>query len=266
MNDLLFIGLTILLLSLSLGWIKSLKDCGRIHHESLVSHHRHRLLLDCWSIFSWPLSSRSGLDEPFCLDLNSGLSGDPAPAGKAAWGVHGPGLYGRACPSGSCTGSGGTDFYRLSGIDPQAEMTWKTYAVAMLLFNVIGLIAVYALQRLQAMPATQPAGTGRSHAGFRLEYGGQFCQQHQLAELQRRDDHELSHADAWHDGAELCFGGDRHGGAGGFDPRDQPPYHPGDRQLLGGHDPLSVVYPPAAFPRAGSGACLPGCRANIRSI
>ncbi len=48
--------------------------------------------------------------------------------------------------------------YRISGIDPQTEMTWKTYAVAMLLFNIIGLIFVYALQRAQAVLPLNPQG------------------------------------------------------------------------------------------------------------
>src|SRR5262249_46295581 len=39
--------------------------------------------------------------------------------------------------------------YRLCGIDPQAAMGWKTYALALLLFNTLGGLAVYALQRLQ---------------------------------------------------------------------------------------------------------------------
>jgi K+-transporting ATPase ATPase A chain len=51
--------------------------------------------------------------------------------------------------------------YRLSGIRPQAEMSWKTYAVAMMVFNIIGIVVVYALQRLQAYlplnPMTRPA-------------------------------------------------------------------------------------------------------------
>jgi K+-transporting ATPase ATPase A chain len=41
--------------------------------------------------------------------------------------------------------------YRLSGVDPAQEMTWRRYAVAMLLFNAAGLLALYALQRLQAI-------------------------------------------------------------------------------------------------------------------
>jgi K+-transporting ATPase ATPase A chain len=48
--------------------------------------------------------------------------------------------------------------YRLSGIDPAEGMTWRTYAVAMLLFNGLGLIAVYAIQRLQGVLPLNPQG------------------------------------------------------------------------------------------------------------
>jgi K+-transporting ATPase ATPase A chain len=50
--------------------------------------------------------------------------------------------------------------YRLSGIDPRSEMTWKTYAVAMLVFNIFGLIVVYLLQRLQGFMPLNPQGLG----------------------------------------------------------------------------------------------------------
>jgi K+-transporting ATPase ATPase A chain len=39
--------------------------------------------------------------------------------------------------------------YRLCGIASTEEMGWKRYALAMLLFNVLGLLVVYVLQRLQ---------------------------------------------------------------------------------------------------------------------
>jgi len=39
--------------------------------------------------------------------------------------------------------------YRLCGIEPAAEMGWKQYALALLLFNTLGALVVYALQRLQ---------------------------------------------------------------------------------------------------------------------
>ncbi|MFZ8483256.1 potassium-transporting ATPase subunit KdpA, partial [Staphylococcus aureus] len=39
--------------------------------------------------------------------------------------------------------------YRLCGVEPTAEMGWKKYAIALILFNVLGAATVYALQRLQ---------------------------------------------------------------------------------------------------------------------
>jgi potassium-transporting ATPase potassium-binding subunit len=39
--------------------------------------------------------------------------------------------------------------YRLCGVDPRAEMGWKLYAIALLVFNALGALLVYALQRLQ---------------------------------------------------------------------------------------------------------------------
>jgi len=41
-------------------------------------------------------------------------------------------------------------FYRLSGIDPKHDMTWRQYARALMWFNVIGLIVVFTVQMLQA--------------------------------------------------------------------------------------------------------------------
>ena len=39
--------------------------------------------------------------------------------------------------------------YRLCGVAAQDDMNWKRYAVAMLMFNVFGMLMVYALERLQ---------------------------------------------------------------------------------------------------------------------
>jgi potassium-transporting ATPase potassium-binding subunit len=46
--------------------------------------------------------------------------------------------------------------YRVAGVDPEQGMTWRTYAVAMLLFNLIGLLAVYLLQRVQGVLPLNP--------------------------------------------------------------------------------------------------------------
>src|SRR5262245_56929052 len=54
--------------------------------------------------------------------------------------------------------------YRLAGTKSDSEMTWRQYAIAMLLFNMIGLVAVYLLQRTQHLWPMQsvlnPAGLG----------------------------------------------------------------------------------------------------------
>ncbi|WP_432239799.1 potassium-transporting ATPase subunit KdpA [Herbaspirillum robiniae] len=49
-------------------------------------------------------------------------------------------------------------FYRLCGISREAEMDWKQYAIAAVLFNFLGLVFVYALQRLQQWLPLNPQG------------------------------------------------------------------------------------------------------------
>jgi potassium-transporting ATPase potassium-binding subunit len=46
--------------------------------------------------------------------------------------------------------------FRLSGVAPAEEMSWSTYAGAMLVFNTLGLLAVYAIQRLQGFLPLNP--------------------------------------------------------------------------------------------------------------
>ncbi|HSR13246.1 MAG TPA: potassium-transporting ATPase subunit KdpA [Thermodesulfobacteriota bacterium] len=50
--------------------------------------------------------------------------------------------------------------YKAGGINAHAEMTWKQYAWALLIFNFIGIAVVYALQRLQGWLPLNPMGFG----------------------------------------------------------------------------------------------------------
>lgn len=50
--------------------------------------------------------------------------------------------------------------YRLGGVDPKQEMDWKTYAVAMLLFSIAGMLFLYLLQRWQGFFPLNPQGLG----------------------------------------------------------------------------------------------------------
>ncbi len=50
--------------------------------------------------------------------------------------------------------------YRAAGIDPAQEMNWKTYAIAMLVFNALGILILYGLQRLQSVLPLNPEALG----------------------------------------------------------------------------------------------------------
>ena len=50
--------------------------------------------------------------------------------------------------------------YRISGIRSHEEMSWKTYAMAMMLFTLAGLVSLYAIERLQAILPLNPQNLG----------------------------------------------------------------------------------------------------------
>jgi K+-transporting ATPase ATPase A chain len=50
--------------------------------------------------------------------------------------------------------------YRITGVKPQEEMDWKTYAFVMLIFSLVGLITLYGLQRIQSILPLNPQNLG----------------------------------------------------------------------------------------------------------
>jgi len=82
-------------------------------------------------------------------------------------------------------------FYRLFGITPDHEQTWKQYAIAVMVFNVLGIFAVYLLQRMQAhlpgnpngLPAVDPRVAFNTAVSFGTNtnwqaYGGETTMSH----------------------------------------------------------------------------------------
>jgi len=76
--------------------------------------------------------------------------------------------------------------YRLGGVNPKQEMRWTEYAAALLVFNLLGFLAVFALQRLQAylplnprqLPAVSPDSAFNTAVSFATNtnwqgYGGE---------------------------------------------------------------------------------------------
>ena len=49
-------------------------------------------------------------------------------------------------------------FYRAAGVDERTEQHWVTYGLAMLAFNALGFLLLYAMQRLQGVLPLNPQG------------------------------------------------------------------------------------------------------------
>ena len=64
--------------------------------------------------------------------------------------------------------------YRLSGVKPDVEQHWTTYTIAMLLFNVAGLLVLYADAAAPAPSAAESAGARADLRGFLVQHGGQL--------------------------------------------------------------------------------------------
>jgi K+-transporting ATPase ATPase A chain len=68
-------------------------------------------------------------------------------------------LYeGRRTPLHAVLGPIETGFYKLAGIDPNAEQSWRRYALHMLLFQLAALLFTYAILRLQGVLPMNPRG------------------------------------------------------------------------------------------------------------
>ena len=50
--------------------------------------------------------------------------------------------------------------YRVTGLHADDEMDWKTYAIALLLFTLVGILSLYALLRLQSVLPANPQHLG----------------------------------------------------------------------------------------------------------
>ncbi|RZL64335.1 MAG: potassium-transporting ATPase subunit KdpA [Variovorax sp.] len=53
-----------------------------------------------------------------------------------------------------------TPLFRLAGVQPDASMGWRGYAMALLAFNALGALVLYGLQRLQGALPLNPTGMG----------------------------------------------------------------------------------------------------------
>ena len=50
--------------------------------------------------------------------------------------------------------------YRVLMTSPDEEMDWKTFGIALIIFNILGIIAVFLVQQVQHLLPMNPAGIG----------------------------------------------------------------------------------------------------------
>ena len=129
-------------------------------------------------------------------------------------------------------------------------MNWKIYALAVMLFNVLGLLVVYLLQRLQGFLPLNPQGLGavtpdsswNTAVSFATNtnwqgYGGEVTMSYLTQMLALAVQNFVSAAT----GMAVMVAPD---------PRHRPAHHQGHRQLLGRPDPHHALHPAAAVARA----------------
>jgi K+-transporting ATPase ATPase A chain len=56
--------------------------------------------------------------------------------------------------------------YRIVGLRPDEEMDWKTYALALLFFTLVGILTLYGLERLQSVLPLNPQHLGAVKPGL----------------------------------------------------------------------------------------------------
>ena len=112
-------------------------------------------------------------------------------------------------------------------------MRWTEYAVALLLFSVVSMLVLYVMQRLQQWLPWNPQGFAGVAPGPRVQHRRVVHDQHELAGVQRRIDHELFHADGRPRVPQLRVGGGRHRGRDRVHPRHRAEGEGHARQLLG---------------------------------
>lgn len=75
--------------------------------------------------------------------------------------------------------------YKIAGVKQDQEQDWKVYTIAMLLFELVSVLMLYLVERIQNHLPLNPAGQGAVEPCAGVEHGDELLDQHQLAELWR---------------------------------------------------------------------------------
>src|SRR5579863_5959703 len=65
--------------------------------------------------------------------------------------------------------------YRLSGVDPKREQTWKEYAFALLVFSAMGVLVTYLIERVQHVLPLNPQHFGAVEPALAFNTAASFA-------------------------------------------------------------------------------------------
>ena len=156
--------------------------------------------------------------------------------------------------------------YRLIGVDPMVEQTWRRYAACTLWFSAIGTVLLYVLMRVQGHLPLNPVGLGavNQYVAFNTAtsfatntnwqaYGGETTMTYLTQMLGLTFQNFVSAAVGM---AVLVA----------FDPRVHPVAHPGSRKLLARHRSRRGLHPAAARRDRRRRAHHAGRRADVLGL
>ncbi len=140
-----------------------------------------------------------------------------------------------------------------------------TYAVAMLLFSLVGFVLLYALQRLQAILPFNPQGQAAVAESLAFNTSVSFTTNTNWQSYVPNDD-ELSRADGRSDGAQFRIGGDRRCAGDRAGTRVRATLGTAHRQFLGRSDARHALRAAADFDRGRAVLRLAGHAAEPRRL
>ena len=122
--------------------------------------------------------------------------------------------------------------YRLFGVNPNTEQSWRRYASSVLWLSAFSMVLLYILFRVQDSLPLNPQQLPGVDQYVSFNTACELHHQHELAGLRRRDHDELPQPDAGAHVPELRVRRRRDGRHGRPVPRVRPGEHRGCRELL----------------------------------
>jgi hypothetical protein len=157
--------------------------------------------------------------------------------------------------------------YRITGVNPDAEMGWMEYGAAMLIFSCATLLLSYAIERLQhAIPLWNPQHLAAVEPYLAWNTAVSFTTNTNWQSYVPEQHDELSVADDRPRDAQLLVGGDWHGAGDRVHSRDFAARVEDAGKFLGGPDARDAMGASADLHCVFTGTGLAGRDSELQAV